>query len=71
VFEATLQLRVVQSGKNVYEHFVTATSGSGERGTFSWEIPVSITGPATLEAFEYSAEDGSEIHKVAIPIRIV
>jgi len=69
-FEATLQLRLVQNGTKLYEHFVTATSGSGQRGTFEWEIPYEATGPATLEAFEYSAADGSEIHKVRIPIRL-
>lgn len=69
-FEATLQLRVVQDGKKLYEHFVTATSGSGQRGTFAWDIPIDAKGPATLVAFEYSAKDGSEIHKVEIPITL-
>ena len=69
-FEATLQLRLVQNGKKLYEHFVTATSGTGQRGTFTWDIPTDATGPATLEAFEYSAENGSEIHKVEIPIML-
>jgi hypothetical protein len=69
-FEATLQLRIVQNGEKLYEHFVTATSGSGQRGTFTWDIPLEKTGPATLEAFEYSAEDGSETHKVEIPISL-
>jgi germination protein M len=69
-FEATLQLRLVQSGTKLYEQFVTATSGNGQRGTFQWQIPFDATGAATLEAFEYSAADGSEIHKVRIPIRL-
>src|SRR6266511_1811551 len=69
-FEATLQLRLVQYGEQLYEPFVTATSGSGQRGTFEWEIPYRATGAATLEAFEYSAADGSEIHRVSIPIRL-
>ena len=69
-FEATLQLRVVQNGRKLYEHFVTATSGSGQRGTFAWDIPIDATGPATLVAFEYSAKDGSEIHKVEIPVTL-
>src|SRR6266508_562810 len=69
-FEATLQLRLVQDGRKLYEHFVTATSGSGQRGTFEWEIPYKATGAATLEAFEYSAADGSETHKISIPIRL-
>jgi hypothetical protein len=69
-FEATLQLRLVQSGRKLYENFVTATSGSGQRGTFEWQIPFDATGAATLEAFEYSAADGSEIHMVRIPIRL-
>jgi hypothetical protein len=69
-FEANLQLRIVQNGRKLYEHFVTATSGSGQRGTFAWDIPLETTGPAMLEAFEYSAADGSETHKVVIPIRL-
>lgn len=70
VFEATLQVRLVQNGKKLYEHFVTATSGTGERGTFQWKIPFTATGPATLEAFEYSAADGSEIHKTTVPVTL-
>lgn len=67
-FEATLQLRLLQNGNELYEHFVTATSGTGQRGTFAWRVPFDAKGAATLEAFEYSAADGSEIHKVRIPI---
>jgi Immunoglobulin-like domain of bacterial spore germination/Sporulation and spore germination len=70
VFEATLQLRLVQNGRKLYEHFVTATSGSGQRGTFAAKIPFTATGPATLEAFEYSAANGSEIHKTTIPVTL-
>jgi Immunoglobulin-like domain of bacterial spore germination/Sporulation and spore germination len=70
VFEATLQLRLVQNGRKLYEHFVTATSGTGQRGTFASRIPFTASGPATLEAFEYSAADGSEIHKTTIPVTL-
>jgi germination protein M len=69
-FEATLQVRLVQNGKKLYEHVVTATSGSGQRGTFEWKVPFTATGPATLEAFEYSAADGSEIHKTTVPVTL-
>jgi hypothetical protein len=69
-FEATLQLRLVQNGRKLYEHYVTATSGSGQRGSFSWKIPFKATGPATLEAFEYSAKDGSETHKTTVPLTL-
>ncbi len=70
VFEATFSVRIVKNGEKLVEKVVTATSGSGERGTFETAIPVAATGPATLVALEYSAEDGSEIHKVAFPVTL-
>lgn len=72
-FEATFQYEVVDpDGKVVAESFVTASSGSGERGTFAFEAPFSVArgGLGKLVVFEISAEDGSRIHEVAIPIRL-
>jgi len=61
-FEANVQLRVVQGGKELASTFVTATCGSGCRGSFEGTIDVP-TGTAPedvrLEAFTSSAEDGS------------
>lgn len=72
-FEATLNLRVLDaSGKVLYDHFATATSGSGTRGTFDETIDFDVAsdGPGTLVAYEHSAEDGSEIHVVRIPVEL-
>ena len=72
-FEATLLLRVVDAaGSELYDDFTTATSGSGTRGTFdvTLEFEVRREGPGTLVAYEQSAEDGSEIHVVRIPIEL-
>ncbi len=65
-FEANVQLRVVQGGTELAATFVTATCGSGCRGSFEGTIDVpgglptgSEAAKVTLEAFTMSAEDGS------------
>ncbi|HET8660022.1 MAG TPA: GerMN domain-containing protein [Micromonosporaceae bacterium] len=61
VFEATVQLRVVQNGRTVTERVMTLSVGAPSRG----EGRVSLTlapGAYTIEAFAYSAEDGSIQH---------
>lgn len=70
-FEATLFLRIVdETGRRLVDQLVTATSGSGERGTFeaTLRFRVERAGPGTLVGYERSAEDGSEIHVVRIPL---
>jgi germination protein M len=54
------------------DRFVTATSGSGTRGTFEASLAVDATtvGDAKLVAYERSAENGAEINTVTIPIRL-
>ena len=70
-FEATLNLRVVdESGEVLYDDFATATSGTGTRGTFDETIEFDGEGPATLVAYERSAEDGTEINVVVIPVEL-
>ena len=72
-FEATLNLRVLDaSGKELYEELGSATSGTGQRGTFdeTLDFDVKADGPGTLVAYERSAEDGSEIHVVRIPVEL-
>lgn len=69
-FEANFMYEVVDGDGNVVdENFVTATSGSGTRGTFDF-----TTGPfdeiAALLVFETSAEDGSRINEVEIPLTL-
>jgi germination protein M len=70
-FEATFDLAVRNSsGVTVSSRFVTATSGSGTRGTFDTTISFPHTGgPITLVAFEPSAENGKPIHVVRIPLK--
>ncbi len=62
-FEATFNVEVVDAkGRVLGKRFVTATSGSGTRGTFDAEVPFKATGagPGKLIVFELSAEDGSQ-----------
>jgi germination protein M len=70
-FEATFDLAIRNSsGVTVSSRFVTATSGSGTRGTYDTTISFPHTGgPITLVAFEPSAENGKPIHIVGIPLR--
>jgi germination protein M len=71
-FEATFQVEVLGADRRVLgKRFVTATSGSGTRGTFDANVTFTATpGPATLVVFELSAEDGSRINEVEIPLQI-
>lgn len=67
-FEATFQYELLDGEGNVVDkNFVTATSGTGTRGTFDFTTG-DFTDVATLVVFENSAEDGSRIHKVEIPL---
>lgn len=71
-FEATFQVEVLGDGRRVLaKRFVTATSGSGTRGTFDANLTFAAEpGPATLVVYELSAEDGSRINEVEIPLEI-
>jgi len=73
-FEATFNYRLEgAAGKVLAKNFVTATSGSGTRGTFEFTIPFSVDTPqnGALRVFELSAEDGSVLHERVIPLRLV
>ena len=73
-FEATFEYELTDTdGKIVDDDFVTATSGTGTRGTFElttkpYEIP--FDGVGALIVFERSAKDGSRINLVEIPVRM-
>ena len=70
-FEATFQIEVVDGrGKMVAHRTVTATSGSGERGSFDVTIPFADAQPGEgkIVAYENSAENGQRIHVVEIPV---
>lgn len=72
-FEANFLVELEPAGGGLLvDTFVTATSGSGERGTFDttfrFEVPDAET--ATLRVFEESAEDGSRQNVVEIPLEL-
>jgi hypothetical protein len=68
-FEATFNYELLDSdGSVVDENFVTATSGTGTRGTFDFTTG-DFEEAATLRVFEISAEDGSRTREVEIPLR--
>lgn len=72
-FEATFNYRLAdEQGNELAKDFVTATSGSGTRGTFDFSVPftVATAQAGTLAVFELSAEDGSVIHERDIPLRL-
>jgi hypothetical protein len=69
-FEATFEYELLDSaGKPLAKHFVTATSGSGTRGTYDVAVPFGPPGgTGKLLVYELSAADGSRIHQVEIPL---
>ena len=72
-FEATFQYELKDAtGKVLAKHVVTATSGSGIRGTFDVSIPFTVqsTQKGTLTVYEVSAKDGSRIHQVVVPLTL-
>ncbi len=72
-FEANFQYELTDTdGRIIAEHFVTATSGTGTRGTFEFTVPstVKFDGVGELIVFESSAKDGSRINLVEIPLRM-
>jgi Immunoglobulin-like domain of bacterial spore germination/Sporulation and spore germination len=72
VFEATVSFEVRDVADAVIdESFTTATSGTGTRGTFEHVLEVpDADGAVTIVAFEASAEDGSPLHVVRVPVTI-
>jgi Immunoglobulin-like domain of bacterial spore germination/Sporulation and spore germination len=73
-FEATFNYELTDSdGRIVDENFVTATSGTGTRGTFDFTtkpFTVPFDGVGSLVVFERSAEDGSRTKLVEIPLQM-
>jgi hypothetical protein len=72
-FEATFSFEIEDSsGEVIASDFVTATSGSGMRGTFEFSQPfvVEEDQEGTLVVFELSAEDGSRMNEVEIPLQL-
>lgn len=75
-FEATFSYELTDTDGlivDVDENFVTATSGTGTRGTFDFStdpFTVPFDGVGSLIVFERSAKDGSRINLVEIPLRM-
>jgi hypothetical protein len=72
-FEATFEYDLEdENGKVLHHNFVTATSGSGERGTFDFTIPFRVAREqeGTLVVYESSAENGSRINERRIPLTL-
>lgn len=71
VFEATVNIEVLDAeGSAVHEEFVTATCGTGCWGEFSTEIDAEliVPGESSIRVFTSSAEDGSPVDVVTVPI---
>ena len=73
-FEATFSYELTDTDRLIVdENFVTATSGTGTRGTFDFTTKpytVPFDGVGSLIVFELSAKDGSRINLVEIPLRM-
>jgi germination protein M len=72
-FEANFNYELVDpDGKVVDENFVTATSGTGTRGTFEFTTKpyTGEAGGGALVVFEISAKDGSRTKEVRIPLEL-
>ena len=73
VFEATFAAEIADgAGSVLAEKVVTATSGTGERGTFDAELAFEprTDGRVVLTVFTYSAKDGSRQDAVEIPLEL-
>lgn len=71
-FEATVRYQVTDvEGAIVIDDFTTATAGTGTWGTFDVEVELPAfarDGVASVIVFEESAEDGSPVNLVEVPI---
>jgi len=73
VFEASFLLEVYDGANTkVFERIMTATSGTGTRGT--WSVTATFTGAApgsgTIRVFSYSPQDGSVVNETRVPVTI-
>jgi hypothetical protein len=74
VFEATVAIRLLDAdGLELAATFTTAACGSGCRGSFVAEVAffVEARQSGSIVVFEPSAEDGSPLHAVTIPVVFV
>ncbi len=74
VFEATVSITILDAaGTGIVRTFTTATCGTGCRGTFSKAVrfEVTETQPGIVRVYESSAEDGTPINVVDIPVTLI
>ncbi len=72
-FEANFTAELVAADGTVLDkHFVTASSGSGTRGTYATTLtyPTGTTGSATVKVWEPSAENGRPLGTVEVPVSL-
>ena len=72
-FEATFDYDLLgANGRVLAHHFVTATSGTGQRGTFAFTARFTVphAEQGRLVVYEESAKDGSRIHQSEIPLTL-
>ncbi|WP_199547219.1 GerMN domain-containing protein [Streptomyces sp. N35] len=72
-FEATFRLKVTDAaGRRAAEVLVTASSGSGARGTFDVTVPFKATrsGPGVLTAYYYSPRNGRAVVVDTVPLTV-
>jgi germination protein M len=74
VFEATVSIRIRDAtGEEIARDFTTATCGTGCRGSYSTKVKFRVDQPqqGTIEVFEQSMEDGSDLFVVEIPVTLL
>ena len=73
VFEANVSIEILIGDEAAAATFVTATCGTGCRGTYSknvrFQVPEEVE--AVIRVFESSAENGAPIHVVSVPVVLV
>lgn len=70
-FEAALQVRILDgAGRTLAQGPAMATCGTGCWGTFEVSVPYTVAraGWGTLQVFEFSAADGSEVNLTEYPV---
>lgn len=72
-FEAAFMVRILgRDGSTIVEVPAMATSGTGTRGTFDVTVPYPLAagGPGAVVVYEQSAQDGSPINLIEIPVTL-
>jgi immunoglobulin-like protein involved in spore germination/sporulation and spore germination protein len=74
VFEATVSIRILDAqGNEIAKTFTTATCGTGCRGDYSEKVEFKVDArqAGIIEVYEESAEDGSQLFTVSVPVTLV